>query len=233
MTDLISRGREDRYAHPWLAELVFALDARLRHRYQVIEYTSDPECIFRVHMSQSEQSFELADGTAVRPGDRLLNVHLWNEHIPAVPAAGPTIVWARRFYRHLELSVRHLARYCVECREVEDVVAIGANLVQATREQRTQLTSIMGRFGFAPPRGRKRHHAERDYLEAPLRRLGENILISAMVLAQNPVVFRTDSLWRVRTPVFVSRAALIARYGEAGHAGMMRAATMRPDAETA
>jgi hypothetical protein len=91
---------------------------------------------------------------------------------------------------------------------LDDVVAIGANLVQATRQQRAQLMSIMRRFGFEPPRD-----AEGARLDAPLRLLGENILISAMVLAQNPVVFRSESLWRVRTPVFVSRAALITRFG--------------------
>ena len=217
MTFWIDAGQEDRYAHPWLAELVFALDARLRHFHQVSEYTTDPDCVFRVHLSQTEHSFDLADGTLVRSGDRLLNLHLWNEHIPPVPPAGPTIAWARRFCRDLEVSVRDLANYCVTHPELNDVVAIGANMVQATRDQRAQLMSIMSRFGFAPPRD-----TECAGLEASLRRLGENILISAMVLAQNPVVFRSDTFWRVRTPVFVSRAALVERYSERRRVGMTR-----------
>lgn len=223
MTVSIDAGRDDRYAHPWLAELVFALDARLRHRHQVIEYTADPDCILRVHMSRSEYSFALADGTQVRPGDRILNLHLWNEHIPAVPTAGPTIAWARCFHQHLVRSIRRLAGYCAARAELDDVVAIGANLVQATRQQRAQLISIMRRFGFESLREPERG-CDSAHLEAPLRRLGENILISAMVLVQNPVVFRPDSLWRVRTPVFVSRTALIARFGAPHYSPTVRSA---------
>ncbi len=218
MTALFDAGREDRRSHPWLAELVFAFDAVLRHRHHVVEFSTNPACIFRLNVARAEHAFTLADQTRIEAGDRIVDLHLWNEQIPAVPKAGPTISWARTFCGRLELSVRELAQYLMTHSEMDDVAAVGANVAQGTREQRAQLTNIMRRFGFAPlPEG------EAQYAEAALRRLGENILITAMVLAQNPVVLRAESLWRDRTPLFVSRTALLARYGQAPQRSKMPA----------
>jgi hypothetical protein len=209
MTAWIDAGREHRHAHPWLAEFVFALDALLRHRNQVIEFSTNPACVFRLNLSRAEQPFRLADDTQVRRGDRIMHLHLWNEQIPPVPPAGPTLSWARTLCRALAFSLCELAQYVGAHRDLDDIAAVGANLAQGTREQRAQLTGIMRRFGFAPPADSAAGDSD-----AMLRRLGENILISFMVLAQNPVVLRADTLWRDRTPLFISRAGLLDRYGE-------------------
>jgi hypothetical protein len=41
-----------------------------------------------------------------------------------------------------------------------------------------------------------------------LHRFGENILISLIVLAHNAAALRSDTLARVRVPIFLSRRAL-------------------------
>jgi hypothetical protein len=109
----------------------------------------------------------------------------------------------------MELSFRELAHYCEAHAEL-DWVAISANAVQGTRAQRAQLTRIMRQFGFAPPRDPVPEAASDR-----LRRLGENILISAMVFARNPSQVRADTLWRDRTPLFLSRVGLAVRFGGA------------------
>jgi len=209
MTALMDSGREDGHLRPWLAELVFALDGILRQRHQVFEFTADPACIFRVQLARAEHPFDLPNGTRIRPGDRVLNLHYWNEQIPRVPLAGPTIGWARKFCCRMDSSLRELARYCAADPDARDVVAVVANLAQGTRQQRDQLTNIMRRFGFAPPLALADARPE-----AMLRRFGENLLIAGMVLARNPVVLRVDTLWRDRTVLVLSRAALSARFGE-------------------
>ena len=208
MTTWIDAGRGHRHAHPWLAEFVFALDAVLRHRNQVIEFSTNPACVFRLNISRAEQPFRLADQTQVRHGDRIVHLHLWNEQIPPVPPVGPTLCWAGTLRRGLALSFHELAQYVCAHRDLDDIAAIGANLAQGTRKQRDQLTAIMRRFGFAPPAD-----GAAEGSEALLHRLGENILISFMVLARNPVVLRSDTLWRDRTPLFISRKDLLDRYG--------------------
>lgn len=208
MTALIDAGREEGHDRPWLAELVFALDGILRQRYQVFEFTADRACIFRAQFGCADRAFDLPDGTPIRPGDRMLNLHYWNEQIPRVPLAGPTIGWARRFCRRTESSLCELARYCAANPAAHDVVAIAANVAQGTRQQRDQLTGIMRRFGFAPP-----VVLEPARSDARLRRLGENLLIAGMVLARNPAVLRVDTLWRDRTELFLSAKQLAERFG--------------------
>ncbi|MGH6672280.1 MAG: hypothetical protein ACRECV_09965 [Xanthobacteraceae bacterium] len=70
-----------------------------------------------------------------------------------------------------------------------------------------QISHIMERYGFEtidepepwPPRER-------------IRLVGENILISMMVFAQNADTLRMDTLRRVRVPVCVSRCELERRF---------------------
>ncbi len=214
MTALIDAGGGERGVRPWLAELVFAVDAILRQRHQVFEFTADPACIFRAQLTCAERALDLADGTRIRPGDRVLNLHYWNEQIPRVPPAGPTIGYARQFCRQMDLSLRELARHCAAHRELDDVVAIAANVAQGTRRQRDQLTYIMRRYGFAPAAA-----LEPAPSEAKLRRLSENLFIAVMVMARNPVVLRMDTLWRDRTELFLSRTTLAARFGGAARCG--------------
>jgi hypothetical protein len=208
MTAMFNAGREEGHVRAWLSELVFAFDGILRQRQQVFEFTSDPACIFRAQLARAERAFDLADGTRVRPGGRMLNLHYWNEQIPRVPPAGATIGWARQFRRQMELSLCELGRYCAQTPELFDIVAIAANVAQGTREQRDQLTNIMRRFGFAPPVA-----IEPTRSDARLRRLGENVLITVFILARNPMVLRADTLWRDRTELFLSRTALAERFG--------------------
>jgi hypothetical protein len=214
MTVSLDAGREEGHVRAWLTELVFAFDGILRQRQQVFEFTADPTCIFRAQFARAERAFDLLDGTRVRPGDRMLNLHYWNEQIPRVPPAGATIGWARQFRRQMELSLFELGRYCAQTPELFDIVAIAANVSQGTREQRDQLTNIMRRFGFAPPLA-----IEPVRSDARLRRLGENVLITVFILARNPVVLRADTLWRDRTELFLSRTALAERFGQPDRRG--------------
>ena len=92
----------------WLGAIVKALDVRLRLHQGVIEYTRCPTCLFRIQIITSCDDFILSDGVHVRPGDRLINLHLWNEQVPAFPARGPTLAWARYFNRAFDTSLHEL-----------------------------------------------------------------------------------------------------------------------------
>jgi hypothetical protein len=217
MTALLNAGQDDRRARAWLAGLVFAFDELLRHKRQVIEFSADPMCIFRLQIGRADQTFALSDGTHVRPGDRIIHLHFWNEQIPRVPPRGPTIAWARQFCRSMELSLCELSRYCASRPELCDIAAISANVTQGTRQQRQQITRLMRRFGFECP-------PDLDAIQPDdrLRRLGENIFISAIVLAHNPVALRVDTLWRDRAQLFLSRTALARRFGDLAASGDAR-----------
>ena len=198
--------------HPWLGALLDALDDRLRARYRVIEYCRSPHCLFRIGVIASDHDIVLSDGVRLRPGDRLIDLHLWSEQFPPFPPQGPNLAWALRVSRAFDSSLRELHRYLDSHAELGDVVAVRGNMSFDVNARAAQLGRLAARYGFervaAPP---PRSAWQR------LHRFGENILISLMVLARNAAALRRGTLWRDRTMVLLSRQGLQRRYGGAGH----------------
>jgi len=198
---------------PWLEAMVAALDDRLRLRQGVIEYTSSSECLFRIQLVTSNENYVLSDGTCISPGERVANLHVWNEQFPCFAGNGPTLAWARRVNQAFELSLRELVAFLDGRRELDDVVAICANMGLEPVERSAQLVRFVGRFGFE-----RIAAANSRSFQQQMHWFGENILISMMVLARNAAAFRADTLRRDRTLVFLSRRELRRRYGFASGA---------------
>jgi hypothetical protein len=193
---------------PWLEAMVAALDDRLRLRHGVIEYTNSSECLFRIQLITSNESYVLSDGTCIRRGDRVANLHVWNEQFPCFAGKGPTLAWARRVNQAFELSLRELAGFLDGRRDLDGVVAICANMSLEPAERSAQLVRFVGRFGFEQIAAT----SSRSFRQQ-MHWFGENILISMMVLARNAAALRADILRRDRTLVFLSRRELRRRYG--------------------
>jgi len=194
--------------HRWLAEAVAVLDAGLRRRQAVFEYTQNPVCVFRVDISPVARPLVLRDGTRLHAGQRIARLHFWNEQVPAVPRTGATIGWGRRMQRAIATSLRELASFLAARPEFNDVTVICADAPSGTKTQTEQLARIMARYGFEaivePGRmsiGERLHH------------FGENILISLIILAHNPGALRPDTLKRVRLPIYLSRRILEREFG--------------------
>ncbi|MGB6537474.1 MAG: hypothetical protein WBF58_16105, partial [Xanthobacteraceae bacterium] len=196
--DSAKRHAEPRYSHPWLAEAIFALDKRLRRHYAVLEYSAHPACIFRLEIVAARRALTLRDGTTLRSGARIARLHFWNEHIPPVPPRGATIRWARQMQKAISTSLRELARFLSSRGDLSDISVICGDVPSATRAHWRQVETIMAHYGF-----------ETIMESAPLpigeqiHRLGENVLISLTVLAQNARALRLDTLRRARVPIYL------------------------------
>jgi hypothetical protein len=196
------------HSHPWLARAIFALDTQLRRRLAVIEYSAHPSCIFRVGIARSRRELTLRDGTHLQPGDRVAQLHFWNEHMPPVPPDGATIRWARGVQQSALTSLRELALYLASRPDLRDVNVICADAPFGTLAQSRQVARMMGYFGFEV-------FAAHEPLSVGERihRFGENILISLTVFAQNAAALRLDTLRRVRVPIYLSRRTLDEKFG--------------------
>lgn len=192
----------------WIGQAALRLDDFLRRSYRVKEYCSDPNCVFRMQLDKAEQDFVLADGTQVRRGQDIINLHLWNEHVPVIPPDGPTVAWGRRMSSCMNFSMCQLAEF-LACRpEFDRVAAIRFKTAVATASRTVQLLRIMQHFGFeiVPDGsgiswGRKLHE------------FGENILALLLLTAVNPASARLSVLWRVRSQVLLLRDNFERRYG--------------------
>jgi hypothetical protein len=187
----------------WLVEALSAFDDWQRQRQAVFEYSHNPTCIFRLDITRAPRDVTLRDGTAVHAGDRVARLHFWNEQIPAIPPDGATIAWARRMKQAIAGSLDELARYLATRPDLADVAVICGYVPSGTQSQSGQVARIMGYYGFEAIA-----ETEPLRLGARLHRFGENILISMLVLAHNAAALRSDTLARVRVPIFVSRRAL-------------------------
>jgi hypothetical protein len=197
--------------HRWLGKAVWALDAWLRRCHRVSEYSGRPDCVFRIQVAQSPVELTLSDGTRLRPGDYIIDLHMWNEQFPQMSVSGPTLGWGRRVSQSIDLSLRELARHLAAHRELGEVRAIRAHMGLAPGSRQQQFARIMTRYGFEtlvlPDSGA---------LAARINRFGENVLISLMVLARNPAAFRPDSLRRGRISAYLSRRCLERHYPAGG-----------------
>jgi YkoP-like protein len=199
------------YSHPRLADLLFALDGRLQRLHAVYEYTGNPVCIFRIDIGCSPERLALRDGTRVQRGERIARLHFWNEHVPPVPQDGATIAWARQMQHAIAISLQELACYLKSQPDLGDITVICADVPSGTRTQSEQLARIMARFGFEAI-----VHPDTLPMAERLHRLGENVLISLIVFAQNAGALRRDTLMRVRVPIYLSRRTLDEKFGRAG-----------------
>jgi hypothetical protein len=191
------------YSRRWLAEALSAFDDRQRRRQAVFEYTRNPACVFRLDITRAAYELTLRDGTLVRPGDRVARLHFWNEQIPTLPEDGATIAWARRMQRAIGVSLDELAHYLAGRPDLADIAVVCGLVPSATKSQSGQLARIMAYYGFETiPEPHPLPLRER------LHRLGENILISFIVLAHNAGALRPDTLMRVRVPIYLSRRIL-------------------------
>jgi hypothetical protein len=194
----------------WLARSVFALDAWLRGRIGIIEYSSDPDCVFRIEFRQLKHAITLSDGTALLPGEEIVQLHLWTERLPPYDGAGATFDWARRFNRLFISSLQELASY-LSRRDLRQVQGVRADAAFGTAEHMDQVLRFCGHYGFRPVR-----EDAPVTLASHLHRLGENILISLLILAHNRRAFRVDCLRRSRADVFLTRSELDERFGWRG-----------------
>lgn len=190
---------------PWLEHAIFALDGWLRRRQGIYEYTSKPHCMFRVSLRRAEQTLTLSDGTLLRAGDPVLELHLWNENIPAMGLEGPTVAWAHQVCRAMDASLRELARYLAEERTLDSVRAVWGDMQLGSPRQTEQLVRIVARYGFES----LDDGSERG---GTLHRFGKSLLIFLLVMATNPIALRSAILRPYHQRVFLSRSTLERRY---------------------
>ena len=192
-----------------LRAMVLGLERLLRRQGRVQEFTRDEECILRIAFTASKHDVELSDGTKVRAGDRICELHLWNEHIPPMPLEGPDLRWGVRFYRLAVKSLRSLAAY-ITAEELEDIVALGGQMAFLEKDDSPVLASVAVQLGFdivnlTAQGGRWRRFTH----------FWENMFSWALMWAFNPASLRGKRFLRLqRYRLWMSRRTLLQRYGQ-------------------
>lgn len=182
-------------------------------------FSPDERCLLRYAATSSPRGFGLSDGTVLRRGDLVIDLHLWNEHIPPEPKQGPDLAWARVVAQRMKRSLTLLAEAMNTRPEFEGAKAVRAKTNFVGWGGRSEsLSRLIGRFGF--------EDVDEGVSSMPERvhDAFENILIGALTWTHNPEALRLETLIRQRRPVWMSAATLGTRH---------RAIASAPDAAPA
>lgn len=196
-----------------LALMVRGVDALLRQRQHIHEFTADNECLFRIAVGEAQGSFHLSDGTTVALGDPILELHLWNEHVPAMPAGGPSAAWANLMKRRIRRSLILTALYLEQERTFASIVALHGALPFRSRLGERQMLRAAKRFGFdliqPDPPGNWR---------SVFHEMLDGIFLWALLLAFNPSAQRGQGASRQRYHLWISRRKLLGDFAGTGSA---------------
>ena len=129
--------------------MVQRLDAILRRRGEIFEYSNEPQCLLRGSFSRADNGFRLRDGTLIRRGDPIFELHLWNEHVPRIGQEGTNIAFGAAMYRGAARAMEELAAYVSANADprLAEIRAIHARTIFMPRNGQRQIARMIGTHG--------------------------------------------------------------------------------------
>lgn len=192
----------------WLARALRALDGILRRCMGVEEFCAEPHCIIRIRIVSADRDICLADGTQIRKGDPIGELHLWNEHLPSVYEYRSPLAWAIELRHLFEFSFLCLAAYLETNPRFQNVRAFRGGMTFAYGMHNTaKLRQVMAWYGIEILPDEPKHFVY-------LRDFGNALFTYALICAFHPGgSFGAFRLRRRRRELWLSRQVLRDRYG--------------------
>jgi ceramide glucosyltransferase len=191
-----------------LASAVQWFDGMLRRYLRIYEFTSHEDCLLRLSLVDAEADVTLSDGTHVHRGERIGELHFWNEHVPPMGSGGPDVAWALVFQRALRHTMAEFAEHVKSDPRVQDVQAFRAELMFASRNMPRILRSLQKYSGFeavevSRPRG----------MLKSLHELADDWLRWLLIWTFNPHSLKQNWPAKQRHEIWITRGVLISRFG--------------------
>ena len=170
----------------------------------MFEFCDDPDCLWRLRLTRLSQPVCLPDGQ-VPAGAPVIELHLWNEHVPPIPPQGPNLAWAMRSACMLIESTHALGRHMRRDARLADVQAVGAVTMLIFPGDQSGGEKMISRLGFSlfPHR-------------AALGRFGEfweNFYAWWLMWTYNAASLRRRQLWHLRrAEMWMSASEFLRRY---------------------
>ena len=191
---------------PDLTWTMRGIDALLRRRLGILEFTEDPECLIRISLARAQRLVVLPSGDVIRPGERVLQIHLWNEHVAIIPQTASTTAWGNLFKRRMRQSLADLSRHIEQEPDYRDIAAITASPTFPDRLGPLTLTRVCEYFGWEIVASDRRmpFHSLHAWLDS--------LLVRGLIWAFNPAALRGRGASYSRIEVWMSRSRLLERY---------------------
>ncbi|MGH7034048.1 MAG: YkoP family protein [Stellaceae bacterium] len=199
----------DKPRSDWLGKGFSSLDRLLRYVMRIREFCADRSCIIRVAIVKASAPVALSDGTRLRPGDLVGDLHLWNEQLPQLPWRGAGLAWALALRRQFARSFAQLAQHVERDPTFASVEAFrGGMTFTGSVGRRAKVARVASVFGF---------EIIGTEVESPrLRRLLDGVFIFFLIHTYNPACLKHGALKRRRYELWISKRSLVERHGRRG-----------------
>jgi hypothetical protein len=201
--------QDGRWRREFWVSLVGSVDALLRAYHGIAEFTADPACVLRIGIVSAREAVTLSDGSEIQSGEPVGSLHLWNEHLPPYRNGGPDLAWASDMRRRVRYSLQLLADHVAHEPAWQAVRAFRGDATLSPRLGDTQIRRLAERHGF------ERIDAASSIL-GQLHYIGDCFNTWALTRAFNPVALERQGFLRGRYEMWISRRALLDRYGREG-----------------
>ena len=184
---------------------IFQLDRVLRRWQRIFEFCRADDCLLRVAIARAQKPLALPDGSEIRPGDQVLEIHWWNEHVARLVADKPALARAKCLLALVQHSFEQLAQYIATAPEAKDVLFVHGNAVLPMRSRRNEIAVRVRQYGFwTVPPGAGLVERVHDYFE--------KYLVWALLWAfhRRRPEMKAHTLRRV--DLWTTRAEFLARY---------------------
>jgi len=184
--------------------MIRAFDGFLRCQEAVFEFDDDPLGMLRGQFNSASRDLVIS-GRRIAAGSPVFQIHIWNEHIPSMPDAGPDLGWAARVYGRLIASFRKLAGRLKTDPAYAGIEAVIGETV-LVQDDAGSINKLFLRLGFSVVPYR-----------SPLGRFGEfweNFYSWWIIWAYNQASLRSHHLWKLRrSQIVIFREDFLRRYG--------------------
>ena len=188
---------------------VRTIDLTLQRYYHIFEFTDDPACILRLARSVSAHDLALSDGTRIARGEPVLELHLWNERLPALPRGGASLNWGIDMTRRARHSLGLLAAYLAGESRFDQIRALHGESGFLELSQFPEMRTLVEHLGFDFVTG-----------DAPGWRVWkytfwQNLFSWWLMWTFNPASLHSKRFHEIaRSELWMSRAMLMKNFGE-------------------
>lgn len=199
----------------WLGQAFAALDHVLRRAMRIREFCTDRSCVIRVAIVKASTPIALSDGTRLRPGDLVGDLHLWNEQLPRLPWRGAGLGWGLALRRQFAHSFTQLAEHVERDPAFASVEGFrGGMTFTSGAGRRAKVARVVSAFGF--------EIIGSDVQSSRLRQLLDGIFIFCLIHTYNPACLKHGALTRRRYELWISKRSLVERHGRHGEQPRLR-----------
>jgi hypothetical protein len=136
------------YSRGIVQAAIFQLDRVLRRWQGIYEFCQADDCLLRVAVARAKKPLILPEGSEIRPGDEILEIHWWNEHVARLVADKPALARAKCLLALVQHSFEQLAQYLATAPEAKNVRFVHGEAVLPMRSRRNEIAIRVRQYGF-------------------------------------------------------------------------------------